>query len=443
METLFTILFLLLLFLLRKAFSKYFLSPTGILAATWIVILFLKLLWAPDFYFSAEAAVLICLFIFSFFCGDFLFAYASRDIPIKPKFDYLASLKKDKRFQRRLLTAIGAIGIISIIGSILYLQYFINYFGSLLNVLGAGWLLRDALKEIQVPLFVRLVLLLNYSGVILTILYGFLYRFHFLNILPYLSVLLMGVTQAGRAGTIMILFQIFIAVFWAAIIKQQTNDEKPEFKKINPDVRVMKKSLYLVLIVGVIFAAGELYKAQSALDQLDDKQLDTFKDYLFGGIAGFTYNLQHPEFTELYWGRYSFSSLYNLLGIYKAELGIYTTFVPLSDRSFSMGNIFTSFRPLIDDFGVVGSVVFMFIFGIISSWVFMRSIVGSLAAISVCIVLYTYLFHTFLLPITVHNSILLSVVLPPIVIFLCKLNLSSEVRMPIEILNKKRTFLRE
>lgn len=393
------------------------------LAATWIVILFLKAIWAPDFYFSAEAAALICLFIFSFFCGDFLFAYASRNIPQPSKFNYIATLKEDKTFQRKLLSAIGAIGIISLIGSVLYLQYFIHYFGSLMNVLGAGWLLRDALKEIQVPLIIRLILLLNYSGVILTILYGFLYRFHFLNILPYLSVLLMGVTQAGRAGTIMILFQIFIAVFWSAIIKQKTTKGNPKFESLNPDVRVVKKSFYLVLIVGVIFAAGELYKAQSALSELDDKQLDTFKDYLFGGIAGFTYNLQHPEFSDLFWGRYSFSSLFNLLGIYKAELGIYTTFVPLSDRSFSMGNIFTSFRPLIDDFGITGGMIFMFFLGLASSFIFLRSIWGSLTAISICIVLYTYLFHSFLLPITVHNSILLSIVVPPLVVLFCRLKL--------------------
>lgn len=149
--------------------------------------------------------------------------------------------------------------------------------------------------------------------------------------------------------------------------------------------------------------------------EIINQGLITFKAYLFGGIAGFTSYLrdyQLPGLNDLGWGRYSFSSLYDLLGIQKNTLGIYTNYLRKSDADVMGINIFTAFRQFIDDFGILGTTFFMFLMGSISHVFFRKSIKGNFSAIAVMIVFYSFLVHTPFLTITVHNSILISAILP-------------------------------
>ncbi len=408
-----TILFLLVLFAARKMFSRYYLTPSGLLLGTWIVVLILKSIFAADFYFSAEAAAYISFFLFCFVLGEFLVSYATKDVVYFTSIDRLQRTLARDDFKKKLSFVIFLTGLASIVGAIIYLKSFINHFGSLTNVLGAGWLLREAVLEgdVAVPLPVRMILLINYSCIIFTLIYYLLYGFKVWLLLPYLSVLVMGVTQAGRAGTIMVLFQIFIVGFWKTNFNNITK-RGIATRIFNPDFSVLRKSVWLVAIVLALFVLGELYKSQSSIGDVGEAQVSTFKVYLFGGIAGFSYYLDHPEFPGFGLGKFSFSSIFDLLGLSKQEFGVYRTFVPLTDKTDDIGNIFTSFRPLMEDFGIAGAAAFMLLLGSIAFLIYQKSIQGSLAATAMCIVMYTYLFHTFLLPITVHTSIVLSFFFP-------------------------------
>lgn len=419
-----SLLSLLLIFLFRKSFSKYYFTPTGFLTATWIVFLGLKLLFARDYYLSNTAAILFVIFIFSFFLGEFfMFSYTSSKknsiisrninlVNLELELKVFKTEKIIKRFDKIILT----IGSLSLIGSMLYVYSFVGYFGSVLNVLTAGWALRGALEEINIPLFIRAILMLGYSSVILTLIYFILYnKFKWYFLFSYISMLIMGITQAGRAGFMMILFQIFITIYWREVFTKLIGNEDNFNFSNSPEYKLIKSSLRLVLFVGVIFIGGDMLRSQNfSFDaEIIGQGLSSFKSYLFGGIAAFSTYVNDYKLGELGWGRFSFSSLYDLLGIHKNTIGIYTDYLRISSEDITADtNIFTAFRQFMDDFGIFGTIIFMFILGAISFVFFRKASKGDLPSIAVMIVFYTFLFHTPLLSITVHNSVLISIIFP-------------------------------
>ncbi|MEB3383811.1 O-antigen polymerase [Flavobacterium psychrophilum] len=418
-----------ILFCFRKGFSIYFFSPTGLLCVTWMVFVFLKFLFAEDYFFSVEAISLFSLFIFSFFIGEFLMYFHIR---VKRNSISSCSINKvnlesdlkifrNKKVVRKFNAIILLTGLSTIVGTGMYVNIFVGYFGSITGVLTAGWALRGAMQEISLPLFVRAFMMLGYSSIILTLIYFIVYnKFKWYFLFPYISMLIMGITQAGRAGFIMILFQVFIMTYWREIFNYVINSKDNSFTFFNsPEYKLIKSSFRLLTFVIIIFVGGDMLRSQDFSFNSDIliQGFSSFKAYLFGGIAAFTTYLDQGIPEDLGWGRFSFSSLYELLGIHKNEIGIYTDYLRVSASNIDdTTNIFTAFRQYMDDFGVLGTVFFMMILGAFSHFFFQKAVKGDLASIGFMIVFYTYLFHTPLLSITVHNSVLISAILPYFII---------------------------
>ncbi|HLD53095.1 MAG TPA: O-antigen polymerase [Sediminibacterium sp.] len=430
MPHLFLVISLLLVFALRKSFSRFYLSPTGILSLTWCIFIGLMFFFANDFYLSISAAIIFLLFILAFFLGELTcFIYSDgekkgnsfrkkQEMLFEFESQIFSNLLIKKIFRKFLLF----IGILSFLGSILYLQVFASYFGSIINVLTAGWAVRGALEEIQVPLFTRAILMIGYSSIILTLVYRIVYKeFKWYFFFPYLSILLMGITQAGRAGFMMVLFQVFISHYWSIIYSQiKSRDNYISFSK-KPEVQLVASALKLIIVIIIVFVLGDMLRSQSfsmAGETLSQGIL-SFQSYLFGGIAGFTtyYDSEYLRIVSLGFGRFSFSSLFELLGIYDSVGGIYDNYLRISSKDYTLDvNIFTAFRQLIDDFGIIGGGLFMYISGFFSYKFFRKAINGDLGSIAMMIVIYTILFHSPLLLITVHNAVLVSLFFPFFVI---------------------------
>lgn len=416
---------LIMIFLFRKTFSIYYFTPTGFLCVTWMVFVFLKFLFARDYFFSAESIVLFSLFIFSFFLGELLMYFKlrlKRDSFIwgfidSVNLDFDLERYKDKKVIKRFNTIILLTGLATILGTFMYVKIFVTFFGSITGVLTAGWALRGAMQEISLPLFVRAFMMLGYSSIVMTLVYFIVYnKFKWYFLFPYVSMLIMGITQAGRAGFIMILFQVFIMVFWREIYNYVLNKWGNSFSFFrSPEFKLVKSSFRLLVFVIVIFVGGDMLRAQNFSFEFDiiTQGFTSFKSYLFGGIAAFSTYLNQGFSEDLGWGRFSFSSLYELLGIHKNEIGVYTEYLRISHVDVNEDtNIFTAFRQYMDDFGIIGTVFFMMFLGALSHVFFQKAIKGDMPSIAFMIVFYTYLFHTPLLSITVHNSVLISAILP-------------------------------
>jgi hypothetical protein len=106
--------------------------------------------------------------------------------------------------------------------------------------------------------------------------------------------------------------------------------------------------------------------------------------------------------------------LYNILGIVKSEPGVYDQYLNVSPKQIA--NIYSIFRPLLENFGYLEMIIWAFFLGFISNFIFYKAINDSMIAISI----YIYLMFSFIAPLTQFNSFLLSCFLGPVIIQLSK-----------------------
>lgn len=325
--------------------------------------------------------------------------------------DVIVTFNQQKRL--KLYTVI--LSVVSLIGALFYLRAFVNHFGSFAQFLVAGALVREDLFDgsIQIPAISVYTGLLSYSAINLSMVCYSKYGFRWFQLLPFLSVLIMSFSQASRAGIVILIFQFFAGKVFKLLIAKE--------KKI--ELKLFKPILILIPILLTIFVLVEAFRQQDFEVNASKAQESTtvLSIYAYGGVAGFTTYLKeiYPFQESITFGRYTFSSLYDMLGIAKAEPGIYDQYLSVSAQH--SGNVYTIFRPLLEDFGYLGMSLWALLLGFFASRFFHSSTDrGSLVATSLCITIYTYLLFSFIAPLTQFNSFILSCFLCPFVIWFAK-----------------------
>lgn len=418
MNHLFLIIPVFFIYILWGIYQKSFFSPTGVLFGTWLTFSTAHLILAPDYIFTLVSSVLITTFLFVFFIGEYL---GSKINPFRKKTiisqELLFSIERKRKLETQLRKITIGISLVSLAGASIYFLIFVNHFGSISGLLSAGWLIREemAIGAISVPLYVRSTALLSYSAILLSMVYWVRFGPRFFIILPFLSIFIMGIAQAARAGTFMIIIIIFISSCWRDLSTYQ--------KYIG--LIILKRIFLFTVFILLIFVAGLMFREQSFYFSIDDfSKLLSFRLYALGAISSFSSFLDQHDFSApLTWGRYSFASFFQLLGLYDFDsFGYYDDYLYISNTSNESTNIYTIFRSLIEDFGILGSFILMFLLGLISRIAFNSAIKGNLAALSFVISMYTMFVYSPIAPMTQHNSIIISWILPPIILFLLKIN---------------------
>lgn len=422
MAILLSIISILAILFYKRLTAKTLLTPSGTLAATWLVFLLFKSILSPLIFYSYTTHLYVILMIMMFTAGEHIhILLLRRKYQISPSHTehIIDKFVKNLRFELRLRISIIMLGLMSLLGSLLYAQIIAGYFGSFNGMLSAGWAVRGAIAEgfIQVPLIVRGLSMLGYSGIILAIVYWVKYQYRFFLVIPFVSMLIFGIAQSGRAGMILVIIQVFLGSYWKDVLGDKKNIEAKLIRRV---------ALPLILILG-LFVAGSMMREQNfSLDfSAITMNLSTFKVYAFGGIGSLTSYLDKPNIDILGLGRFSFASLYDLLGIHRNIMGIYTDYLPISDIPGQTSNIYTVIRPTLDDFGLLGYIIYFFIIGYVISIGYEKAKKKDIKAIAFTIVNYSFIIHTPLLPMTVHNAFLVSMLFPQLVIFFIE-NLSSK-----------------
>lgn len=423
MAQLLTIMPLLFLVFTWKGFVGTYFSPTGIMAGTWSIFLIARMLLVPSYKFSYGAGLIIDALIISFFFGEYV-AFLARNISYgnKKAFWIGENALFKKSLEKKLRRAIIVLGTISLIGSAMYFIVFLKYFGAFANLFSAGWAIRGDLAQglINAPFSIRVLALEAFPTLILSLVYWIYYEFKWFLTIPSLSILIMGIAQAGRAATLMMLITIFVATYWRDRLKRGKHVSKRVFKKI---------VLFSFLIL-VVFTAGEVYRAQNLgkFDVLNNQVAKTLKSYAFGAISGFSvYWDQYSTDSDMTLGVYDFSSLVELLGIKKLPTGYYGEYASISRKHDVVTNIYTLFRPVVEDFGIVGGMGYMFLMGLIIFVAFRMAMRGSLAALAFVLTSYTMLMYSVFAPLTQQNTMLLSFVMPSFILYV----FSKEKHTPI------------
>ncbi len=404
---------LLTITLIRKLFSNTFLNPTGIFCFIWISLILLMSILAPNFFLSYQAVFYILIFFVFFLFGEFL----SFSLIKESRSDLCYRGNYNATFNKRFKKYTIIVSLISLFGSLFYLKAFINHFGSFSEFLVAGALIREDLFEgnIQIPTLAIFSMLLSYTAINLSMVYYAKYGFYWFQIIPFISVLISAFSQAARAGIVIMIFQLLAGKIFKLINE----------KKVNIEFKLVKPFLLIVPILILIFSLVESFRHQDFEVQSSnvDKNSSALNSYTFGGVSGFTTYLEeiYNPTNDLTYGRYTFSSLYNLLGIANAEPGVYDQYLKVSPTQSV--NIYSIFRPLLEDFGLFGFLVWALILGLFSNVTFRYSLRGSLISISICISIYIYLMFSFIAPLTQFNSYIFSCFISPLIIHVSKFKL--------------------
>ena len=417
MEYIIFIISLFLIFILRKSFSETYFSPTGLFCFLWMFLVALMFFVAPEFYFSFTTVFYIVNFTFFFFIGEFIFFILNKKRFVKQK----SNVFYDDNFQRRFRKYTIIISLTSLVGSLYYFKSFLNHYGSFAEFLIAGSLIREDLfaGNIAISSLSIFAMLLSYTSINLALVYYTKYGFKWFQIIPFLTVIIASFSQAARAGIVIVVFQIFAAKIFRLITLRET---KIEFKLLKP-------IFYIFPFLVFIFFIVEMFRYQNFEISSDNLvgTLNVFNIYTFGGVAGFSSYLSDIELfsSPLTYGRYTFSSLYNILGIAQSEPGIYNQYLNISPKETA--NIYSIFRPLLEDFGYLGMILWAFYLGIISNFIFYKSINGFITYTSFGISIYIYLMFSFIAPLTQFNSFLLSCFLGPAIIQLSKIKFTFKI----------------
>lgn len=380
--------------LVNRRIGLSYLNPSVFLLFVWLAFYLMHWMIGQGMFISLDSIAVVLWLLLSFNIGEIIYLYASTG-----SVHYIWELKGDRLTRKRMKWFLVISIMVSLLFSLLYARIFLQYFGGISAYLTSD--VRSAVVDIPVPIWVRLPLLFSYSLLLISAVYYYKFDIKRYMLLSSLPILIMGVVQNGRAGILMVVVIIFMAIILRDTIKEKKNVKRT----------LVKYGIGVATIGFVIFVGGAMFRYRNMETYGHTFFLDSFRSYLLGGISAFDTYIHQTDILDMGYGRYSFSALYDLLGLAKNEYGVYTEYL-VYDAEGSTTNIYTAFRQMIDDFGKFGSAVYMCVLGFIGGREWSRARYGDNLAIAFMLLFYMYLFHTPLLAVTVHNSILFSFVVP-------------------------------
>ena len=120
---------------------------------------------------------------------------------------------------------------------------------------------------------------------------------------------------------------------------------------------------FFVLFMSMVFRTGEI--SEKTILDISQK----FVTYALGHMH--CVDMWYTSYTpvELSWGSKTFMGISNLLGLEERVQGIYPEYLNIGKNGFyGISNIYTIFRPLVEDFGEAGTMLVMFMMGVASNF---------------------------------------------------------------------------
>lgn len=202
------------------------------------------------------------------------------------------------------------------------------------------------------------------------------FLYFLIAITPSLFVML---TQSTK-----LIFLVGLILFLASTILMKIISSNHSMFNLYGGLKILAIGLLIVPLILIAFASREGYSHFDTFGEALDLILPAINSYLFGSLYAFS------DFFAYYLGMHS-SSIYTIeyynLGYYSFK-SIFdsfggTKFFPpefYSDNYDYNGglstNIFTFFRGLIQDFGIIGSLLFMYFFGFLFHYSFYRLLIN-------------------------------------------------------------------
>ncbi|MFO7697378.1 MAG: O-antigen polymerase [Anaerolineae bacterium] len=166
-----------------------------------------------------------------------------------------------------------------------------------------------------------------------------------------------------------------------------------------------------VPVLMVVFAVVALLRAGVYEPSLIPELIRKISSGAFGSLASLSIWATRTDalVVEPALGGYTAAGIYDLLGWRTKVLGLFQDFNVLATGYRT--NIYTLFRPLIEDYTIGGFGLFWLLFGFASSRAYSSAKAGRVAAAIVLAICYTVILYSFNTSPFMYNSILMAVVL--------------------------------
>lgn len=341
-----------------RSILKYWMHPVTVLSLLWSILSVGTVLLAPEYSFSAASYLVIIFFQLAALIGGIIGYSLMTPYGRPPRFITLRHV----RIISWASLAFGILAAIQILGSKgASIQSLISF--SQLADVSRDLSVARYEEDYRMPLAARTCqMFVFFSAIVCGAQFALspatMRKFEFL--LPIIALSLISVLLTTRATI------IFGVLFWvggwsaSAFFKAQSPHWHPLSAKVLAASTVAGAALF-VCFVWLQFMRGGITHDLSRLPEV----LAHLKKWPLGSLAGFSVWFDSKETIDPAFGYYSFTGVFDTLGIRERETGLYTTFVDLGDGS--QGNIFTIFRALIDDFTYVGAFLAIGLFGAASS----------------------------------------------------------------------------
>jgi oligosaccharide repeat unit polymerase len=267
-------------------------------------------------------------------------------------------------------------------------------------------------EELTSTYYIQASLLTNYVA---SALGGFLFAVQtqtrsrvYLVVSAFLPAVLIMITQSAKGS----LF-LSLAYFWGAINVCRVIDGDNVLLTTRGFYFLLKSSIFVLPLIGISFYSRGMSESDG-VDEIGASLSNYFSSYFFGHLYAFSdwfsnylWGASSIDYTsnEMRFGLYTFNGLFNLIGNPEPlPQGVFDEYFSIDNLLTT--NIYTWFRGLLMDFGLVGSLIFMFLIGFVAHMSFIKLIFSRRPyAMYVGYVHMTGLFvHSFLNSLLMYNS---------------------------------------
>tara|TARA_R110000868_G_scaffold8205_3_gene42623 strand:- start:211273 stop:212571 length:1299 start_codon:yes stop_codon:yes gene_type:complete len=414
-----------------KSIVKTWLFPACIFALFWFAFTFFPLIFLATVPIDPVAILFILLCTIMFSISSVFFNWQEAFNVNKSKLSsseacYNTRFLMTVFISSQLIVLVTIAINVSLQGFSLY-DFVFNYFHSANTYLAMRYN-----GQIIETIYFKLGTVLNYLGVMIGGLllpnYKKIKSIAVIIVIALLPSILFMLVYADK-GT---LFLVLVFFYSGILINRITrNDFSLTNKKTN--------SVFLVCIIILIpaliisFMARGIYMLQS--EALLHKLVWYFSSYAFGHIYAFADWFSHYLFNHSLYvyhdisapiGYYTFMSVFKWFGkSVSLPPGIYSEY--FSYHQLFTTNIYTIFRGLIMDVGILGSLIFMCIMGFVfhSSFYLMLRMKRPVISVAVFILMMGFFYTSFIISLMIWNSIYMAFILLCICLFLNKIRTQS------------------
>jgi oligosaccharide repeat unit polymerase len=399
--TLFAILFILLS---KHLFEKWFnhLSAYTFIWYSMLVLYELKLIKYYNLTFETWFVILAAfaayiLGIFTFFTSRKALGHSTSIKKNTLPFDSSLFLNNSKILKYTIIIT----GLIGLYGAITNWLVLLNKFGSISNVMIYANVVYKARVSGSLD-FLPYFTSFSYVSIFFCGLYvAKRNRFSFFLLIPFVAVVLTGLSNMGRAGMLFALFEFSCVVIF---VKYTFKKNELRIRKDRKKLVITFISLLLLLVVGATLVkslrnpGGEKFRGSTnTLNNLEVAGVITPSIYLYlsANVVVLNEYLKLQEETAS-WGQNTFLPVYNLLSKFKVvqrpETYMRFYFTPVYT------NTATFLRDLLVDFGVSGILMIPYFLGLLLTFLWFKFFSNSSVLLLVILVyLYVIMLFSFLM----------------------------------------------